>query len=144
MKYFSEKTNKSYDTEKECINAEKQFDLEQKEKEKKVSEVSKRKKELANRIEEAEKKISEANKLYDIAKETATSIINEANKKAKELLTNAQEELKKAGAEKFNAVREFNKEFGTYTTTITGEKAAEDFEKIIRHFNNIFDTMFWL
>ena len=143
MRYVSDKTGKTYNTLEEAVEAEKEFDKEQETKSKKLTETSKRKKELSKAIEEANKKVAEANKAYDVAKEQAAQILEEAKLEIKETMEAAEKEVKEAQEDKFNAVRAFNKEFGTYTTTITGEQAAEEFEKAIKKFNSMFHNMFW-
>lgn len=135
MKITSEITGKEYPTVEACLKAEKVFKAEE---EKKLANTSKRKKELASKVELADKQLSEANKLYEIAKTKATEILEKANKEVKEILTASKEQVKKAEEDKFNAVMEFNKEFGVYTTTVTGEKAAEELEKSLKRFDEIF------
>lgn len=133
MKYFSEKLNQTFDTEKECLEAEKK---EQTNKQIVEAQKSKHKKELANKIEDADKKLNEANKLYDIAKQKAADILEKSNKEVKEILEAAEKEVKKANEEKLDAILAFNKEFGEYSVTYTGEKAANEYNNILRSFQS--------
>ena len=60
MKYFSEKTKKTYDTEEACLAAEKELD----EAAAKKEELLAKRKERAAEIEEAYKAVLEASKIY--------------------------------------------------------------------------------
>lgn len=133
MKYFSEVLNKSFDTEKECLEAEKK---EQTNKQIIEAQKSKHKKELAVAIEDADKQLNEANRLYDVAKQKAVDILEKSNKEVKEILETAEKEVKKANEEKLNAILAFNKEFGAYSVTYTGEKAATEYNNIVKSFQS--------
>lgn len=146
MKIISELTGKEYNTPEECLKAEELYKKEQKkradEESKKLSEISKQKKELANAIEDADKDLSEANKLYEVAKNKAAEILEKSNKEVRDILDSAKKLVKAAEEKKLNAVLKFNKEFGPYTTKYTGEKAAEEFNRSLKRFDNIFDDFF--
>lgn len=139
MKIYSEITKNLYDTEKECLEAEKEF-----KREKDTAELSK--KAAAKAIEDAQTKLDEANALYDAAKEKAAKMLEESNKEITKLLNDAESVVKKAEDEKLNAVLEFNKKYGTYKTTLTGEKAAEAYKRSLDRFNrtlsNFLDFIF--
>lgn len=153
MKYYSEITKKTYDTEDECQKEElkfkeekdkvqKQLDkaLKEREEKEKVKEASK--KELAKKIEEAEQEVTEANNLYETAKEKAKAILDEAKAKANTILDTAKEKVKEAQEKKYNAVAEFNKQFGPYTTTLTSAQAAQVYNDTIRKINDFWNS-FW-
>ncbi len=153
MRYFSDLTKKYYDTEKDCIKAEEEYNKEQErvtnalkkatlEKEKKDKEIQLKKKELAKAIEDAEQEVTEANNVYDAAKEKAREIYAEAKKKADELLDVASAKVKDAEEKKYKAVAEFNRNFGPYTTTITGAKAAELYNNTIKSLNNFWRNFY--
>lgn len=133
MKYFSEKLNQTFDTEKECLEAERK---DQVNKQILEGQKSKHKKELANAIEDADKKLNEANRLYDVAKQKAADILEKSNKEVKEILETAEKEVKKVNEEKLNAILAFNKEFGEYSVTYTGEKAAIEYNNILKSFQS--------
>ena len=154
MKYYSEITKKTYDTEDECQKEELKFKeekdkvqkeldkaLKEREEKDKVKETSK--KELAKKIEEAEQEVTEANNLYDTAKEKAKAIMDEARKKANVILDTAREKVKEAQEKKYNAVAEFNKQFGPYTTTLTSAQAAQIYNNTLRKINDFWDNLFW-
>ena len=149
MKYFSEELNKNFDTEEECIKAEKAYQLEQKKNEEKLqkalqekkdrdNEIALSKKEMASKIEEATAKVDEANSIYEAAKEKATSILNKAKEEASNILEVAKNKVREAEKSRYEAVSAFNKKFGPYNVTLTGEKAANEYNKAVKRFNNIF------
>ena len=135
MKYYSDKTNKFYDTQELCLEAEKKFDEEKNDK-------SKLKKEISKKIEEANKNIDEAYRKYDEAKKEASIIINEAKEKARKLISSAEDEIRSYQKEKEEAVREFNSKFGSYMVTYTGDDARKELNRSIRLFDSIFNN-FW-
>lgn len=133
MKYYSDILNKIFDSEAECLNAEKIYKDEQVkrdlEKREKASLISKEKKELADAIESAEAKVSKAYENYEIAKEKVKEILEKSNKEALSILNPAKQEIKDAQKERYTAISEFNKKFGTYTKQYTGTKAYEEFKR---------------
>ena len=157
MKYFSELTNKQYNTPEECLEAEREYKKEQKrlsdeiaravaEKKAKEEALQASKKELAKHIEEATKEVDEATAIYDAAKEKATSILNEANKKANDILSAASVKVKEAEQKRYEAIAAFNKKFGPYTTTLTGAQAANAYKKSLKSINETFANIwnnFW-
>ena len=150
MRIISDITGKTYPSVEECLKAEQAYQAEQKkikdELTKRQNEVSKEKKELSKAIELAEQEVSEANKLYEVAKTKAAEILEKSNKEVEDILKVARDSVKKAEQKRLDAVMAFNKKFGTYTTTVTGEKAAEEFNKSVSRLNNVFaDIMrsFW-
>lgn len=142
MKYYSEITKKNYNSEKECLEAERQYALKSNEESKKQTQLSIRKKQLAKAIEEADEKVTQANKEYEIAKAEAKKVAEEADKKIDEIFTNAENKIKEAESNKFKLIQKWNEEFGTYNKTYTGKKALEEYEKAINRFNNLF-KFFW-
>jgi len=133
MKIYSELLDKLFDTMDECINAEKTYQKEQEEKEKekavKAQAVSKRKKELADRVEQAEEEVRKAYAEYDCLKDEAKKILDESNNKIIELLSPAVDKIKAAQRERYNAIVEFNNNFGVYSRQYTGERAFEEFKR---------------
>lgn len=142
MKYFSEKLNKQFDTEKECLEAEAKYDEEQKKTEVAVSErkaeVSRRKKELSDQITVADKDIDSAYKELDAAKEEANKIVAEAKKRANEIVRKAVEKVDSAASTRRDLVEKFNDEFGPYMVTYTGSRADEEYNRLIRKIKNAF------
>lgn len=146
MKYYSELLTATFNTEKECLEAEKKYKEEKDKKEKeeaaRVANISKRKKELSKAIEDADAKVAEANKLYSVAKDQAAEILEKSNKQVREILDQAEANVKEAQKEKLNAILAFNKEFGSYKVTYTGEKAAEEFNRSFDRFNSTLMNFF--
>lgn len=64
MKYFSEKLNKVFESEEECVEAENKFELAKQEKEEKEKRLTQERKERAHEIEEQYKKIMDDRKEY--------------------------------------------------------------------------------
>ena len=157
MKFYSEQLDKVFETEKECLRAEKEFALEQKRKEERKTQeekareekalISKEKKEYADKITKAEEELKVAQENYKVAQDKAAEILEESNKQVTELLNTAQEEVKKAQRAKRDAIVAFSNKFGTYTKSYTGEKAIEEFNKALDTFTNPFTDLFknfWL
>ena len=69
-------------------------------------------------------------------------MIEDAQAKAREHIKDAADKYRKASDERYKALSDFNKEFGTYTTTYTGQQALEEYNRMTRHFNDIFDSIF--
>lgn len=65
MKYYSEVLKKTFDSETECLDAEKKHQLEVEEAEKKKAEITKVRKERAKEVESAFKAVKEAQKKYN-------------------------------------------------------------------------------
>lgn len=153
MKYYSEKLNRPFDTEEECVEAEKEFDRQQEqiqkeldkaiaEKKAKEEEYNASKKELAKVIEAADKKIEEAQSMLDVATTKAREIINEAKQKANEILNAAKSKKAAAQQEKYDAIAAFNKKYGPYTISLTGDKAAEAYNRDIQDLSKVLQN-FW-
>lgn len=64
MKFYSEKTNKYYDTEKECLSAEKDYEEKLAAEKAKKEELSNARKTRANEVEEAYKQAIDAQNKY--------------------------------------------------------------------------------
>lgn len=159
MKVYSEVTKQLYDTVEACQTAEEKFAKEEAVKRAKAEEalkqaevaaanekamVSKKKKELADAISVADEAYSEACKKYDAARAQARDIIAEAQKNADEIVNAAAKEVRAASQKRFNAISEFNKNFGTYKTVLTGSKAMEEANRMLNNFwsGNLFRDLF--
>ena len=168
MKYYSEKLNKLFDNKQDLFIAEKDYETklakekaEFKEKEAKLKAqveedaktISKRKKELSDKIEEASRNLDEVYKFYEAEKSKAKDILTNVEKQIKRLREDANDEInrlmefaeaevKKASEQKTIAISNFNKELGTYKTVITGDKAIEEYNKMVRNMDNTFSKFF--
>ena len=151
MKFVSD-DGKTYETLEACKDADEKYAEEKKKNEIALSEkkaaISKRKKELADAVSIADKEVDEAYKAYDSAKEHAAKIIRKANEEANSILREAAAAVEKATEKRMNSIKDFTNEFGTYTSTYTGDKALEEYNRIInkikRVFNDSFGGLFWL
>ena len=147
MKYYSEVLKKSFDSAQECLDAEKKHEEEKKNTElaiaEKKSAISKQKKELSDAISEADKSVDEAYKELEKAREDASKILKEARQQANEIVKAANQKVEEATATRRDCIAKFNKEFGPYMVTYTGNKAEEEYNRITKRFNNIFDSLFY-
>ena len=138
------KDGKTYETVEECVKAEKAFDEAEEAKEKALAEkknaVSTRKKEKAAAIQKAEDALNLASTELDKTREDAKKLVEEAQEKARAMIKEASAKYRVASEARYKAISDFNKEFGTYTTTYTGQKALEEYNRAVRHFNDFFDN----
>lgn len=135
MIYYSEKLNKAFNTEEECLAAEASF--EEKAKAKQL-EISKDKKGLADAIEKADEALSEAYQSYDIAYEESKKIIQEAIDKITKLLSPAREKIRTCQQEKYKAISDFTTKYGVYKRVYSSEKAYNE----LKRFNSLFGHLF--
>ena len=143
MKYYSELTKKTYETEDECVAAEKAFQEEEAHKKELANAASKEKKELVKNIDAAEANLSDAYKEYAKAKEKVKSIYAAAEKEAAEILNTAKKGVQDAEIAKCKAIKEFNSKYGAYTKSYSGEEALKELERSISWIDNIFGGMFF-
>ena len=147
MKYYSESTGEFYPSVEECEQAEKAYSEEKAAKEAKEKEAltvtSKRRKELADNIKKIDKEISAAeDELHSVCKE-AEKIMNEAKEKASSMRFKAQQNLREKKKERLEAIQAFNKEFGVYTRTYTGEDALSEYVSAFKTLDDLFDCFWW-
>lgn len=143
MKYFSELTNKTYNSEAECIEAEKAFKEEELKKAEKLNATSKRKKELSKLIEAADLEADKEYQNYHQVKEDASKIIAEAETKADKMIREAAKRVSDARKKKYQAISDFNKEFGTYVVQYDDDKALKDLKQANDWLNEIFGKFFF-
>lgn len=140
--YKSEITGNIYETEEECLKAEEAYKADKEEKALKKSKLSKEKKELATKITDASIAVNEAYKRYDEAKEEARKIVQEARKKAEEVLREAAKEVEHNSEEHMNLIKEFNDKYGPYMKTYYGDRAVEEYNRIVKRIRSLFRD-FW-
>lgn len=139
------KDGKTYNTVDECLAADEKFDENKKqqalvEAEKKNA-ISARKKELAANVQTAEDKVSEALDNYERVREEAHKKVAEAQADANKMLKEAEQKYTDASNERYEALKNFNKEFGAYTTTYTGKQALEEYNRVSKSMSRVFDNM---
>ena len=137
-KFYSEKLNKYFDTEKECLECEKKHDEEIAKKEAKLNEISNNKKAHVKKIEEIEKDLEKAYADLDIAKKDAEHIVEEARKEIHDILNPVEEKIKELEKKRYNALADFNDKYGPYSRIVTGNEAAKEFQKAVKWFNQFF------
>lgn len=135
MRYYSDELKRIYDTEEELVKAE----LEAK-KEKELSEVTR--KQLAKKVEEADEKIDRAYEEYEAVKQEIQKIVDETNEKISNMINSAKKNIKDAEDERLIAIKDFNSKYGVYTETYSGDKATKQYNRIVNHFNSIFENVF--
>ena len=136
MKYYSETLEKFFDDEKSLVEAE----AARKAEETKNAET---KKILATRIKTAETKLDEACKHLDDVTLQCDELIKECNDKVSKMLEEAQKTVTSARKARYEAIENFNKKFGTYTTSYTGEQAQKELDRIVERVHTI-PRWFWL
>lgn len=133
MKYYSEITKKLYDDEEALFEEEVAFAeaAERAEEEKKLAEqkVSARKKELSKCIEDADDALDLAHQMLAEAKVKCKEILDTANKEVSEVMNGATKAVKEAEIVRIKAVEEFNKEFGPFKVSYTGDRARREMER---------------
>lgn len=138
MKYFSDITNKTYDSEKDCLDAERDFldkqKAEEDAKKARASEISNQKREAAALIEATSSDLAKAYENYEKAEKNVKEIFKKAYDEAKPILMDAKLAVRKAQENNFNAVKAFNDKFGPYKTVYTGEKASRFFDNFATKF----------
>ena len=142
MKYYSELTKHTYDTEEECVSAETKFAEEEARKKEEASNLSKEKKELAKLIDVADTELDNVYHQYNKAREEANKIISDAQAEADKVIKEASEKVKAAQQKRYDAISNFNKKFGVYTAHYDGDKALQELRRSTEWINNIFRNFF--
>ena len=131
MRYYSDELKKFFDTEEQCLSAE-----EKAREEAENQKVTKSK--LAKVIEDADKNLDEAYKGLEQAKKSVQELQKEYDQKVDEIMNPAIKLVQDCAKERANAIKEFNDNFGVYTTTYVGDKALNEFAKFDDTMNKLF------
>lgn len=146
MKYFSDITNKTYDTIEQLQKAESTFKEAQKDKDLQKQDTKEQgvatKKQLAKKVEETTKELNAVLDNYDIAKKKAQKIMDAATKEAKEILSKARDEVNVAEDARWKAISEFNKQYGVYTVALTGQTASQEYKRALQRAEDVFNSVF--
>lgn len=149
MKFYSEKLNKLFETEKELVAAEKELA----DKEAKKAELAKSKKADANKVEEAFKARNAARREYNSKVMDARKAYNTAlveAKKAFDAAINDATAAKDKAEEVYNsALKEFTDKHQTYHMTLKdgdnvmtiSNQSDKGYESIGKEYNNLIDTL---
>ena len=154
MKYYSELLKKTFDTAEDCEKAEAEENTRLAEVEKKETALANEKKQYAAAIEEAENGLNAAYDELAQAKKRAAELREDYRKNVRELqkkleediatvLTPAQTEVDKAEQKKLKALQEFTEKYGAYKKVYTGNKALEEYHRMHRTIDSIFNNLFW-
>ncbi len=131
MRFYSDELKKFFDTEEQCLAEEEKARVEAEEKK-----VTKSK--LAKAVEDAEKDLDEAYAGLEEAKRQVAELQKEYDEKVDAIMNPASELIKECTRARAEAIKEFNDNFGVYTTTYSGNKALNEFAKA----SNMIDQ-FW-
>lgn len=105
------------------------------------------KKELAAAVTDAEEKVKIAYAEYETAKARAEELSKAYLEQINSILEPAKKAVKDAEQTRYNAIKEFNKNFGAYQVTYTGERAANEMMNAINRLNSranrFFSDLFW-
>lgn len=167
MKYFSEVLEEMFDSEADLHQAEKVYHnqiqelkndidvvtelndngvevpvVEVQGKSVDLNALSRYKKELAKEVEAAEAAVEEAYADYAEAQEKCKKILEESNDQMVALLNPAKAAIEEAERNRLAAVRKFNKEFGPFKTTYTGDRAVKEFYRAMNQIHCSFDRLF--
>ena len=134
MKYYSEKLKKVFDTPEALEEAEKDST--------EITEKETRKS-LAAKVKETEKLIDEAYDAYNQAIKESQEIIDESNARVENIISIARQKIEEAEKSRVEAISKFNEKFGCYTTTYTGKKAMEEFDKLLDRLDNYIFPILW-
>ena len=148
MKYYSEKLNKLFDTEKDLKAAEKELA----DKEAKKAELAKSKKADAAKVEETFKARNAARREYNTkvmdARKAYNSALLEAKKAFDDVITEATAAKDKAEVEYNAALKEFTDKHDSYHMTLKdgdnvmtlSRESDKQLEKISKEYNDFIDT----
>lgn len=154
MKYYSELLKKTFDTVEDCEKAEAEENTRLAEVEKKETALANEKKQYAVQIEEAENNLNAAYDELASRKKQVQALRDEYRKKVNDLrkeleeeiatlLVPAQEEVDKAEQKKLEALQKFTEKYGAYKKVYTGNRALEEYHRMHRTLDSLFNNLFW-
>lgn len=156
--YYSEVLKKEFDSVEACEAAEKQYYVEQEEKQ--IQEVKNQqdKKQFADAVESADEKVVDAYQKLEIAKKKVRELYESSEKEIAELVEKRNEEMKailepakkivrEAEEARYKALSEYNKHCGVYRRYYTGNRAIKELSRAINNLtdltlNNFFNFKF--
>ena len=129
MLYYSEKLEELFENEEALNSAEAKYDEEQQEKERIEKDKKAEKKRLAKLIEDAEADIDKARDELVEVKAEVVKIIDSTEETVNKMLKDAEDKITQAQERRYEAIKNFNEKFGTYTKTYTGDKAYNEIKR---------------
>ena len=147
MLYYSELLKDTFETPEACEAAEKEFEEKENERKEKEAEqktaLSKKKKELANCVEESEEALKRAYEDLEQCKDECRAIRERCVQKIKEKMDEAREAVRTAEKNRFDAVSQFNKEFGAYTKVLSNDEIRQELQRSVNWINDLFNGFFF-
>lgn len=139
---YKELEGKTFDTVKACQDAEAAVDKERKAAVARDKEASKLRKTLAADVDKAEKQLTDAYIAYDKAEEKVKALLDEFNKQRNDILEPAKKAVRDAEEARTQAIISYNKQCGPYQKTYTGDKAQEEYLRMVKNFDAVVNN-FW-
>lgn len=142
MLYYSEKLEELFDSPESLELAESEYDKEQQEKEQIEKDKKAEKKRLAKLIEDTEADIDKARDELVEVKAEALKLVESTEETVNKMLKDAEDKITEAQERRYEAIKNFNEKFGTYTKTYTGDEAYNEFKRNADLFELIFNRIF--
>lgn len=136
MKFYSEELKKFFETEEQCLAEEEKARVAAEEKK-----VTKAK--LAKAVEDADKALDKAYENLKAAEEQVAKLQKEYDDKVDAIMTPAHDEIKACAKARAEAIKDFNDNFGVYTTTYSGNKALNEFAKVENMINQFWKRFYF-
>ena len=136
MKFYSEELKKFFDTEGQCLAEEEKARVAAEEKK-----VTKAK--LAKAVEDADIALDKAYEDLKAAKEKVEELQKEYDEKVDAIMDPACAKIQECTKARADAIKEFNDNFGVYTTTYTGNKALNEFAKTANMIDQLWKRFYW-
>lgn len=136
MRYYSDELKRFFDTEEQCLAEEEKARIAVEEKK-----ITKAK--LAKAIEDADNALDEAYEELKNAKEKVVELQKEYDEKVDTIMNPAYDKVKECTKARSEAIKEFNDNFGVYTTTYSGDKALNEFTKISNSMNQFWKRFYF-
>ena len=136
MRFYSDELKKFFDTEEQCLAEEEK--ARQEAEEKKITKAK-----LAKAVEDADKDLDEAYAGLEEAKKQVAELQKEYDEKVDAIMNPAYDLIKECTKARANAIKQFNDNFGVYTTTYTGNKALNEFAKTASMIDQFWKRFYW-
>lgn len=136
MRFYSDELKRFFDTEEQCLAEEEK--ARQAAEEKKVTKAK-----LAKAVEDAEKDLDEAYAGLEEAKQKVAELQKEYDEKVDAIMNPARDVIKECIKTRAEAIKEFNDNFGVYTTTYSGNKALNEFAKTAAMMDQFWKRFYW-
>ena len=136
MKFYSEELKQFFDTEEQCLAEEEKARVEAEE-----TKVTKAK--LAKEVEDADKALDGAYEGLKLAKEQVEELQKEYDQKVDGIMNPARDRVQECIKLRAEAIKNFNDNFGVYTTTYSGNKALNEFAKTAAMIDKLWKRFYW-